>query len=644
MHLKRIVNLLVIIFFLSAFLEASDKYAIIIGINDYDLLSDLKAGVNDAERIKEYYKDLGFKVWLISDNQESRLEKPSLQNLRRILDNVKEISEGRQIDEFVFFFAGHGVQIKGENYLCFPESVVISDIGMLSVDRILIPWIRDLSAKLSLVYLDACRNDLGPMRAAGVERGLEVKGFTGQSRDIAIFYAAKPGAFSYEKPDGTNGFFTDTLLEALQSPSTNNIAELFKYLRTALLDRTEDVYGRPQIPHLGGDFDLTTGFSKGTSDFNLFDQTAKLFVNASQQGAQIKIDGVVRGETPLLLEGIKPGELFVEVEKDGMYASEQITLVANAFEKIDLEMIQLTGDIFIGSLFTYNADLSSKTEVHNIPNFLNKLNVLIDGELVHDYSAGLISNIKAGTRDIIVKGDGWYWENRITVEANDAKLIHIELGQVGNITIESNVGSIIKLKSVDDEYEIICDKSTESYITISEVPVGVWEISVMCEGFELYTELTEILMGQNTTIKPELKFNRSTIIKMELDDLKTNSILFYNQLEKRKNRDVIGWVSTGIGASLLTVTGYFIYSAYESYQDYLIAENTSKADQYREETSLSFNIGLGTAIGGFVGVLVGVPALTSGPQPNDILPAIEKNEIRIRELELELEQLENRDE
>ena len=83
------------------------------------------------------------------------------------------------------------------------------------------------------------------MRAAGVQRGLEVTGLektSSASRDIAIFYAAKPGSFSYEKPDGTNGFFTDTLIEALQSPTTSSISDLYTYIRTALPERTENEY------------------------------------------------------------------------------------------------------------------------------------------------------------------------------------------------------------------------------------------------------------------------------------------------------------------------------------------------------------------------------------------------------------------
>ncbi len=66
-------------------------------------------------------------------------------NLERTLSNIMELSEGQSIDELVIFFVDHGVQINGSNYLCFPETDLIKEIWMLSVDKKLVPWIRDLS-------------------------------------------------------------------------------------------------------------------------------------------------------------------------------------------------------------------------------------------------------------------------------------------------------------------------------------------------------------------------------------------------------------------------------------------------------------------------------------------------------------------
>ncbi|MFZ4615434.1 MAG: caspase family protein [Rectinemataceae bacterium] len=67
----------------------SGKCAVIIGVNKYDQLAALQAGVNDAEKIAAYYSGIGFKVWLLDDRQDTRMNQPGLANLQRVMDNVR---------------------------------------------------------------------------------------------------------------------------------------------------------------------------------------------------------------------------------------------------------------------------------------------------------------------------------------------------------------------------------------------------------------------------------------------------------------------------------------------------------------------------------------------------------------------------
>ena len=188
------------------------------------------------------------------------------------------------------FFAGHGVQIGSSSYLCFPETQPTDRTGMVPVDSLLVPWFREMEAKLTMVYLDACRDDLGPVRAAGITRGLDVKAqkVAGSANDcnLAVFFASKSGEYSYEKADGSGGFFTDTLLEGLNADTTTTVGELFSYLRQALPGKTDASYGHLQIPRLGGDVDLTVHFTKGKVDASLLDTGGRLYVDADQKGAR----------------------------------------------------------------------------------------------------------------------------------------------------------------------------------------------------------------------------------------------------------------------------------------------------------------------------------------------------------------------
>ncbi|MGL1893661.1 MAG: caspase family protein [Spirochaetaceae bacterium] len=501
-------RLLIILFFMfsiSFMSQALNRYAIIVGVNDYEILTDLQAGVNDAEKMASYYDGLGFKVWLMSDRQESKFDKPSLANIERVLSNINMLSQDQNIDELVIFFAGHGLQIKGENYLCFPETDITTDSGMLNVDQTLMPWIRDIKANLSMVYLDACRNDIGSMRAAGIVRGIEVVGVEKDeinTGNIAIFYAAKPGSFSYEKADGSNGFFTDTLIEALQSPVTNNISDLYTYIRTVLPERTESIFGRPQIPHLGGDFDLTVSFSKGNVDLTAFDTSGKIFVESSIEGATIKINGIIRGETPKLIENINPGNVFIEVESDDLYGSKQISLLAKEFQSIEIKLKEATGDVVISNLTTIDGN-NGKTNISDITSLLKDTDIFIDGEKIESQSSSLIKFIKPGSRNIVIKGNGFYGESQISIEKNSVQNISFELNFVGDLYILNPKDSVIKMNRKLDGFEIISEKTDKSNLELTDIPVGSWEVSVVREGYKTYIKEVEILQGEQVIITPK---------------------------------------------------------------------------------------------------------------------------------------------
>jgi hypothetical protein len=619
--------------------SAGDRFAVVVGIDAYDLLSSLKAGVNDAEKIASYYQGLGFKVWLMTDRQPSRMDQPSLANFNRVLDNVSQLAKGQGVEELVFFFAGHGVQIQNANYLCFPEAVVTGDTGMLNVDKVIVPWLKDVNAKLSMVYLDACRNDLGPVRAGGVTRGLTVVPAADSENaaakgEIAIFYAAKPGAFSFEKPDGTNGFFTDTLVEALQSKSVGTISDLYSYIRAALPERTEKAYGKPQIPNIGGDFDLTTRFSRGEVDLASFDTTGRLFVESSSPGATIKINGAVRGTTPMLIEKIVPGSVLVEVESGDSYGSQQLTVQPRTAQNVRLEMSKISSNLFVRSLKTFDPSTGRTEDVGDAGGFLQEMTAYADGREIAVFSTTFLPGFPPGQKEVEIMGKGWAWRGNVTFKPREDAKVDVVMRPIGDLrfTVPSGTEILLTSKTYGEELRPPVPGGVgEEEVYVGAIYAGEWAITLKKEGFETLTEAITVPKREILYYEPQFKPLRSTALKVRLSEARS---LLERDKKTRAKLDAAGLVSAGLGLALGAVSGYFIYDSYNKYQGYLLADSAEGARSARTGATLSFNLGLGSGIGSALGLAIGLPSLIGGPH------TITSYNKEIRGIEAELKTLE----
>ena len=185
---------------------SGQRVALVIGNATYKD-SPLKNPVNDARAVAGKLRGLGFDV----------IEKHNL--------TQKQI--GRTLSEFrsklspggtaLFFYAGHGVQVDGINYL----PAVDADIGAeedvptqaIDVDKVL-KAMEGGKTRVNLVFLDACRNNpyARSFRSAG-EGLAKVSAPSG----TLIFYATRPGSVAADG-DGQNGLYTQNLLTAMDVP------------------------------------------------------------------------------------------------------------------------------------------------------------------------------------------------------------------------------------------------------------------------------------------------------------------------------------------------------------------------------------------------------------------------------------------
>ncbi len=229
--------------------EAADRVAIVLGNGNYVNTSTLPNPANDAARISAKLKKLGFQVETLIDASREDLEQLQM-NAGRLLAKA---------DVGLFFYAGHGLQIDGENYMV-PVDATFADPD--NVAQQLVSMTRFLSemekhADTNIIFLDACRNN--PFADAietqlSIGRSMSADGQT-EIRDIGkglaemkasagtlIAYATQPGNVA-EDGTGSNSPFTSGILQNISKPGVE-IREILTQVRVSVLNQTN----QRQIP------------------------------------------------------------------------------------------------------------------------------------------------------------------------------------------------------------------------------------------------------------------------------------------------------------------------------------------------------------------------------------------------------------
>ena len=216
------------------------KFALVIGNGAYTGLSRLTNPVNDANDIAAVLEELGFTVDKILNGSLDQMESAVMRLKNRL--SVSGDAYG------FFFYAGHGVQSGGENYL-IPVDANIPGENFLrsravSVQTVL-DELNDAKNSLNVVVLDACRdNPFGWARSGN--RGLAL--VSRQPADSIIVYATSAGQTASDGT-GRNGLFTGQLLPNLRTPGLE-VAEVFK--RTGA--DVSEASNRRQIPAVYNQF------------------------------------------------------------------------------------------------------------------------------------------------------------------------------------------------------------------------------------------------------------------------------------------------------------------------------------------------------------------------------------------------------
>lgn len=193
---------------------AEKRVALVIGNSSYQNAPELRNPKNDAADIAVALRELGFQVISGTD-----LDKPGMD---RLIRNFAGALVGADVG--LFFYAGHGLQVAGSNYLVPIEASVDSaagiDFELVRLD--LIQRQMERETRTNVLFLDACRNNplarnlaraLGT-RSADVGRGLAL---AESGVGTLISFATQPGNVAMDG-DGRNSPFTAALIKHIATP------------------------------------------------------------------------------------------------------------------------------------------------------------------------------------------------------------------------------------------------------------------------------------------------------------------------------------------------------------------------------------------------------------------------------------------
>jgi hypothetical protein len=187
------------------------KVALVIGNSAYTK-RPLENPVNDSRAISAKLRSLGFTV-INKENLKIREIGATLREFR------SKISPG---DEVVFFYAGHGLQVNGVNYLPVTDADIQGEedvpLNSLSVNAVL-NMLEESKAGIKLLFLDACR-DNPYARSFRSSTGGDLGKIGLAPSGTLIHYATRPGSVAADGKSGGNGLYTEHLLKWLDVPDS----------------------------------------------------------------------------------------------------------------------------------------------------------------------------------------------------------------------------------------------------------------------------------------------------------------------------------------------------------------------------------------------------------------------------------------
>ncbi|MDR0585948.1 MAG: caspase family protein [Treponema sp.] len=239
------ICLIVIALFCVPSLFAANRYALVIGNNDYRSIPKLTNPVNDADAVAANLRELGYEVVLKTNLDIAAMDHE--------IDSFFTKLKGSEESEGFFWFAGHGLSVEEKQHLLGidvdPGSNRTISRGAYTVDE-LVEKFRQIKNKSNLIVIDACRNVALPGNRALGSRGLSVISDVG-IRGNKIIYSTMAGKTASDGQAGAkNSPFAQAFLTNMKAEKS------FENVFISIARETQRLTGGEQEPYALGYFSV----------------------------------------------------------------------------------------------------------------------------------------------------------------------------------------------------------------------------------------------------------------------------------------------------------------------------------------------------------------------------------------------------
>lgn len=223
--------------------------ALVIGIDIYDQATQLTNAVNDARAIAEILRKLKFYVFDYYDIDTDQWD-----------CNFSQFCEDLNMyDACVVYFAGHGVEIDGKNYLLCKNTPADNKCGTKRYSIDLQESLNAIKAKncnTNIIIIDACRNNPFPVERALYAASTLAPVFAPKGTLIA--YSTSPGQKADDVGMGNHSFYTGALLQHITEVGLP-IESFFKKVRTTVYNLSKEKQTSWEHTSLIGNFCFNSG-------------------------------------------------------------------------------------------------------------------------------------------------------------------------------------------------------------------------------------------------------------------------------------------------------------------------------------------------------------------------------------------------
>jgi len=304
------------------------KIALVIG-NWLYRFKPLNNPQNDAREMAGLLEKLGFEV-IHKENLGFEEMEDVVIKFKIALMNKGQVG--------LFYFAGHGLEVTGKNYL-IPTDMRMPETQLIKTKSIPAQWVVNVmehaGSQVNIVILDACRTFPRPdkLRATNEDYGLAAMN---APRGTLIGFATGHGQSTPDGKKGTNGLYTGHLLKFMGQPGLT-IEEVFKKTRQQIALETRNKQVPPVYDSLIGDFCLVSCPLKPGNLQAQLEQERREKEALQRQLEALKNQPGPEPVVPEPSNEFTPGKVFRDRLADGSFGPEMVWIAAGSFRMGDIQ-------------------------------------------------------------------------------------------------------------------------------------------------------------------------------------------------------------------------------------------------------------------------------------------------------------------